>query len=666
MSRYLIIIESTGTGFSAYSPDLPGCVATGRTRPEVEHEMHDASSFILRACGWVANRFKSRVLMLRITKWRPNQSRQPAPVKHQACTRGSFPSFIAAVFLAAAYSLYGQTPWAATQPAGPVKPSSATINGMAVPRGLATSAWFEWGSDSKYSQATSSIDIGSGGKAVRISATLNGLAPGAYHFRLVTLNSLGVAYGADHQFTTGAKISTWGDYIYGRLPLPAGLTNVVAIASGHTHGLALRNDGTVAAWMSYMASNVGQTNVPTALSNVVAVAGGWVHSLALHENGTVAAWGRWFDNGNDIEGVSVPFGLTNVVAIAGGDEHDVALRSDGSVVVWGVNGHGQLNVPANVTNIVAISAGSTHTLALRADGTVVAWGSSVGGDMTPPAGLARVVAISTEGWHNLALRSDGTVAAWGSAQFGQTAIPPGLMNVVQIADGFEHSLALKNDGTLVAWGISGYVTNLPPTSINPISIATGDFQSLAISSVDLTPIAFPVHATGLTNQDLVLSPAGWDPNGDTLKFRNVSLPLNGTLYQFTPGGRGARIADTNTIITDPSGKIIFAPVPDFFGVPYATFSYVSDDGQNESTPVLMTVNIIPRPFIDSTVFTNSGFVLNFSGIPNITYQVLGSFDLITWVALGYASQPSPGQFQYLDTSAHNIPSRCYRINVIEP
>lgn len=45
MSRYLIIIEVTGTGYSAYSPDLPGCVATGRTREEVEREMHDAIEF---------------------------------------------------------------------------------------------------------------------------------------------------------------------------------------------------------------------------------------------------------------------------------------------------------------------------------------------------------------------------------------------------------------------------------------------------------------------------------------------------------------------------------------------------------------------------------------------------------------------------------------------
>ena len=45
MNRYLIIIENTATGYSAYSPDLPGCVATGGTQEEVEREMHGAIEF---------------------------------------------------------------------------------------------------------------------------------------------------------------------------------------------------------------------------------------------------------------------------------------------------------------------------------------------------------------------------------------------------------------------------------------------------------------------------------------------------------------------------------------------------------------------------------------------------------------------------------------------
>jgi len=40
--KYLVVIEPTGTGFSAYSPDLPGCVSTGATREEVERNMQEA------------------------------------------------------------------------------------------------------------------------------------------------------------------------------------------------------------------------------------------------------------------------------------------------------------------------------------------------------------------------------------------------------------------------------------------------------------------------------------------------------------------------------------------------------------------------------------------------------------------------------------------------
>jgi predicted RNase H-like HicB family nuclease len=39
---YLIVIERTETGYSAYSPDVPGCIATGDTRERTEHEMRNA------------------------------------------------------------------------------------------------------------------------------------------------------------------------------------------------------------------------------------------------------------------------------------------------------------------------------------------------------------------------------------------------------------------------------------------------------------------------------------------------------------------------------------------------------------------------------------------------------------------------------------------------
>jgi predicted RNase H-like HicB family nuclease len=45
MKRFLVVIEPTQTGFSAYSPDLPGSVSTGRTREEVEQNMREAIAF---------------------------------------------------------------------------------------------------------------------------------------------------------------------------------------------------------------------------------------------------------------------------------------------------------------------------------------------------------------------------------------------------------------------------------------------------------------------------------------------------------------------------------------------------------------------------------------------------------------------------------------------
>jgi predicted RNase H-like HicB family nuclease len=42
MHRFLVVIEKATGNYSAYSPDLPGCVATGATREEAEKNMHEA------------------------------------------------------------------------------------------------------------------------------------------------------------------------------------------------------------------------------------------------------------------------------------------------------------------------------------------------------------------------------------------------------------------------------------------------------------------------------------------------------------------------------------------------------------------------------------------------------------------------------------------------
>jgi predicted RNase H-like HicB family nuclease len=56
MKKYLIVIEETGSGYLAYSPDMPGCVTCGATRNEAENNLRRALvSHLesLRECGEV-------------------------------------------------------------------------------------------------------------------------------------------------------------------------------------------------------------------------------------------------------------------------------------------------------------------------------------------------------------------------------------------------------------------------------------------------------------------------------------------------------------------------------------------------------------------------------------------------------------------------------------
>ena len=159
-------------------------------------------------------------------------------------------------------------------------------------------------------------------------------------------------------------VVAWGHPNHGETEVPAGLSDVTAIAAGGYHSLALKSDGTVVAW----GANIwGQTDVPAGLSGVTAIAAGWGHSLALKSDGTVVAWGRDPDLG--AANATVPAGLSGVIAIAAG-YNSLALKSDGTVVAWGDNSFGQTTIPAGLSGVIAIAAGGFHNLALVAAPTV--------------------------------------------------------------------------------------------------------------------------------------------------------------------------------------------------------------------------------------------------------------------------------------------------------
>lgn len=49
--EYGLVIEKTGNGYSAYVPDLPGCIAAGDTREETESLIREAIAYYLEALG---------------------------------------------------------------------------------------------------------------------------------------------------------------------------------------------------------------------------------------------------------------------------------------------------------------------------------------------------------------------------------------------------------------------------------------------------------------------------------------------------------------------------------------------------------------------------------------------------------------------------------------
>ena len=212
-------------------------------------------------------------------------------------------------------------PGALTLPATRMSNTVATLNGTVNSGSSATTAWFEWGLfPFNNSNTTAPLAVGSGNSFVTVSNVLSGLTPGViYHGRLVASNALGVARGRTVRF--GSPAIT--------LNSPAVLTNEC-----HT---------------AYVDPAVA-TDTP------LAIAGGYNHSLALKSDGTVAAWG---DNGSGQ--TTIPVGLSNVVAIAGGFSHSLALKSDGTVAAWGNNGFGQTTIPVGLNALKLITSGSANT-----------------------------------------------------------------------------------------------------------------------------------------------------------------------------------------------------------------------------------------------------------------------------------------------------------------
>jgi hypothetical protein len=267
--------------------------------------------------------------------------------------------------------------------------------------------------------------------------------------------------------------------------------DIVSVAAGDRHSLAIKNDGTLWAWGWNVYGQLGdgtttaRHSLVQVMEDVVSVAAGYRHSFAIKNDGTVWAWGHNYygqlGDGTTTDRHSPVQVMEGVISITPGHFSTFAIKNDGTLWAWGQNiadllGDGTITDRHNpmqvMEDVASVAAGFYHTLVIKNDDTLWAWGANDYGQLgdgtttgrySPVQVLEDVVSVAAGFHHTLAVRNDGRLWTWGHNDYGQLGdgtttdrhSPVQVMeDVVSVGAGILHSLAFKNDGTLWAWGFN--------------------------------------------------------------------------------------------------------------------------------------------------------------------------------------------------------------------
>lgn len=259
------------------------------------------------------------------------------------------------------------------------------------------------------------------------------------------------------------------------------------VATGGSHSLALKDDGTIWAWGGNGSGELGDgTNlsksVPVQIgsdSNWIQVAAGY-SSFAIKSDGSLWGWGV---------GILSPVQIGadyNWQSIAAGSSHVLALKTDKTLWGWGVNTSGQLGDGTTVskTNPVRIgmaadwqqvTAGSGFSLGLKEDGSLWAWGNNSSGQHGDGTTTGKLVPtrigssfdwrqVSAGGDHVAATKQNGSLWTWGANGSGQIGDRTIITRKVPLQigttsnwrfaiAGAQRTVAIKIDGSVWSWGL---------------------------------------------------------------------------------------------------------------------------------------------------------------------------------------------------------------------
>jgi len=358
---------------------------------------------------------------------------------------------------------------------------------------------------------------------------------------------------ADVGYLDESGIVSWGRDGFGQVSDKPMGTEFAAVASGSTHSLALKTDGSLVSW-GY--DNYGQVSGTPTSTGFAAVAGGVYHSLALKTDGSLVSWGY-----NGSGQVSATPTTTGFAAMAAGGYHNLALKTDSSIVSWGDDSQSQVSGTPTGIGFAAVAAGAGYSHALKADGSLVSWGYDYFGAISATPAGTDFAAVAACGYHSLALKTDGSLVSWGRDQYDQVSDTPSGTGFTAVAAGNEHSLALKTDGSIVAWGNDndGQVSNTPVSGYF-LDIAAGNGHSLALKA-------------GHEYEDLVVTGVG----ARALLQRDVSVSGDCTVETMLNGANTARM--------DVAGALVLEVGADFSGSGEIDAERIELNGVQVSAPL---------------------------------------------------------------------------------
>jgi trimeric autotransporter adhesin len=232
---------------------------------------------------------------------------------------------------------------------------------------------FAWGTNANGELGINSTAQQDSPTQVDIISNIVAIAAGGSHSLALASNGMVYAWGNDTSGQLGNGTTTTTPQETPGLVID--FSNCLEIAAGFSHSLAIASNETVVAWGDNTYGQMGngrsgnQQSTPApvpGLSNIVAIAAGQYHNLAL-SNGFVWAWGNntygQLGDGTTATEQTTPVqvvGLSNVLAIAAGYVQSAALLSDGNVVVWGVTNYGMNGTSGNFSTVPVIPDPGTN------------------------------------------------------------------------------------------------------------------------------------------------------------------------------------------------------------------------------------------------------------------------------------------------------------------